>query len=586
MRHSAITIAAFAVLTLPPTTGPAQDGPVQAELRALAHRVPRFGVSDLPATGKVEVGPDRSLTIDDLRGVPLDDNPPALGPPTRAYPAEMTDDCPPDERPYIARDIAPFRFRYFDCEFNYGGWHNWAMIDYASAHGFNIVFPYNRKPSDWTNVPPGTAWLKWGGFVDWGAWLKEHQIPDLRYDRLVDLDLVKALLNAGTFRHDPEFQVLMVDMEHPWLNPDDLRKQPWYPANAPEAERLAFETKWYEGYALTYVAPIEAARREGWKSVGVYGTQPFLRQWWGLEKVVVEPDTYWAWPAFGRQIQQASDVIYPDVYCFYWSPQNVAYTLTNLDFCRKLAASAPERKPMRPYYWTLLHGGDANYHWWSNQPLTNEETRAMFAMCFFTGCEGLVLWNWSDVGSHQVPREVKEGADVMVGSRLEAKQEGAAEGAAPVAFERYDALHVRGVDGQGLARFQRIEKENWGDFGLTDDKPIYVIARDELIRHLRPSAEPVAAVVEGLALAKPFEYLLRHGEVKIDIPAQEQFAKTLPIVRRVKLGRVHLLATYDPQCVFGGPPRRIVLDDFDGHEGLTVTLPADSETRLFVLQER
>lgn len=98
-------------------------------------------------------------------------------------------------------------------------------------------------------------------------------------------------------------------------------------------------------------------------------------------------------------------------------------------------------------------------------------------------------------------------------------------------------------------------------------------------------SEPVAAMIEGMALVKPFEYLLHHGEVKIDVSAHEQFARTLPIVRRVTLGGIHVLITYDPMIVHGGEPRPIVLENFDGHEGLTLTLPADSETRVFALEE-
>ena len=108
---------------------------------------------------------------------------------------------------------------------------------------------------------------------------------------------------------------------------------------------------------------------------------------------------------------------------------------------------------------------------------------------------------------------------------------------------------------------------------------------EELKAHLRLKSEPVAAMIEGMALVKPLEFLLRYGEVKIDVSAREQFKKTLPIVRRVKLANVHVLITYDPQVVYGGDAREIVLENFDGHQGLTLKLSADSETRIFILKE-
>ena len=59
----------------------------------------------------------------------------------------------------------------------------------------------------------------------------------------------------------------------------------------------------------------------------------------------------------------------------------------------------------------------------------------------------------------------------------------------------------------------------------------------------------------------------------------------LPIVRRVKLGRVHAVITYDPTVVHGGEARRVELPNFDGQRGLTLSLPADEKTRLFILRE-
>ena len=121
--------------------------------------------------------------------------------------------------------------------------------------------------------------------------------------------------------------------------------------------------------------------------------------------------------------------------------------------------------------------------------------------------------------------------------------------------------------------------------------------RADFLAQMRPKSEPVAAMIEGMALVKPLEFILRHGEVKIDVPATQQFAKRLPIVRRVKLGRIHVLITYDPNVIHGtqptgetkppgsGKPRWIILENFDGAAGRTLELPAGAQTRAFVLIE-
>jgi hypothetical protein len=251
------------------------------------------------------------------------------------------------------------------------------------------------------------------------------------------------------------------------------------------------------------------------------------------------------------------------------------------------------KKPVRPYYWTLLHGGGSGWRWWSQQPIANEETRAMFAFGFFTGFDGFVLWNWSGTGNHHVPPplKIKDSSsgnwvahDVMVKDDFKLKSDNSSE---VFEFRRYDVLKILDVDeNSGIAHFQRIEKDNpGGNYGIADDKPKFSMPSAELINHLRPSSDPVSAMIEGMAIVKPFEYILKHGEVKIDVSAQQQFGdpSTPPIVRRVKLGRIHIIATYDPKCIYGGEPRQIILKDFDGNKGLTLRLPADAETRIFVI---
>jgi hypothetical protein len=570
----------------------------EAELAALATKVPTFRVVPLPDQGDLALRPDQSLTVEHLRGVQLQDDEPALGELAKPYDPRMTDAYPPGEAPYVAKGIRPFRFRYFNCEFNYGGWHNFGMTDYAATHGFNILFPYTRKLDEGKHLPPGTKWLGWGGFINWHTWFGEHGLPDGRYDLLADMDLVAIHLKEGKFkRPDPPTNLkeagdfLMIDMEHPVLSPEKLRTQDWYPKDADEAARKTFETNYYLGYAKTYTSAVEAARKQGWRNISIYGWQPYGRTWGGLEKPEVDPGGNHAWNTFGKRIYDTVDIINNSVYCFYWSPQNVAYVLSNIDSNMALVDSMPVRKPVRPYFWTLLHGGGGGWRWWKGQPVASEEERAMTAMAFFTGIDGFDTWNWSGTGNHhQSPVLVGKdkdyfasGADVMLRDGFDLAPEG---GGKPEAFRRYDVLHVTAADKDtGMVRFQKILKNTKG-YGIDDRHPTFSMPMGDLRPHLRIKSEPVAAMIEGMALVKPFEYILRHGQVKIDVPSREQWKDVLPISRRVQLGSIHLVITYDPKVVYGDAPRRIVLPDFAGRKGLTVTLPADSQTRIFVFSEQ
>jgi hypothetical protein len=366
----------------------------------------------------------------------------------------------------------------------------------------------------------------------------------------------------------------MIDMEHGLIKPEKLREQEWYPADASEAERAAIEKRYYDGYAQTYIAPVEAARQNGWSDISVYGWQPFSRTWWGLGDATVHPATDWAWNAFGREIYGSVDILNPSVYCFYWSRQNVAYTLANIDLNMKLVADTETQKPMRPYYWNLLHGGGSN-RWWKGLPLPDEDMRAMTAMCFFTGCDGLVLWSWSGTGNHHRP-QLKPGAHVVVSTEFALAPEA---GGDEDQFERYDVLHVDAVGDDGTIRFRRIDPKA-GNTGLTENAPAFAMERGALEPLLRPASSPIAAMVEGLALAKPLEYLLSHGTVAIDVPAQQQYAETLPIVRRVTLDGTHAIATYDPLALTGAGGRSVTIEI----GGTSVTAPADEQVRIFVVQ--
>ncbi|MFC1596505.1 hypothetical protein ACFL5Q_00975 [Planctomycetota bacterium] len=212
-----------------------------AELRALSAKVPEFQVVPLPTKpGEVALKPGQSLTVEHLRGVDLDDDPPVLRSPAKPYDPRMTDAYPAQKAPYVAAGIRPFRFKQFNCEFNYGGWHNFAMADYASAHGFNIIYPYVREIDQASHLPHDAKWLTWGGFVNWHEWFADHGLPDARYDLLADKDLVKIHTDEGKFNRPADRttlksrgEYLMIDMEHPVLPPDRLRQQSWYPHDAP-----------------------------------------------------------------------------------------------------------------------------------------------------------------------------------------------------------------------------------------------------------------------------------------------------------------------------------------------------------------
>lgn len=583
------------------------DPQAVAALARLSRAVPRFTVLDLPTSGTVDVPIGATLTIEDLRGVTLDDDPPILGQ-SPVYTPGVGDGLGPAERVFPARGIAPFRFRYFTNEFNITGRGTAELQDYASAHGFSLMA--FRSPEEAPHLPQGARALKWLSRAA-PKDIDQHGRYDLLAERADHEDLAAVYasdpFSASSYTpRQPGYELLMIDIEHPVLKPEALRTQAWYPQGGDPAARAAFEARYYRGYAQMYMSAITAARRAGYPQVSIYGWYTVPRTWWGLERLHPDPTTDWAWNAYGKDIYPLVDVIHPSVYCFYVAAQNVAYTLANLDLTRGFLDALPQRKPMRPYYWLKYHGGGATgIVWWANQPIVDEEVRAMHAMAFFTGIDGIDQWDWfSDPRFAGVPDPALDN-HLMVGSPFTCAPEG---GGTAQAFARYDVLHVLdGDQATGETRFQLIVKDRGPGYGVGEGMPVYRMPRDRLRPHLRPWLENAAAMFEGLALVHPFEYLLSRGTVQVDVSAQEQFAKTLPIVRRVKLGRYHVLITYDPNVLYArlkageqtgldaGTDHRlkvntamagkgIVLQDFAGHRGLTLRLPADDQVRIVVLR--
>jgi hypothetical protein len=588
------------VLGLVGATGPEKPGTepaqlVAREIAALSRKVRKFKVVPLGGGGTQILTTSQSVTVEDLRDINLDSNPPKLRKLEEPYSETEQDGIAADQAaPYVASGILPFRFKYFNCEFNYGGWHTLQMQEYAACHGFNIIYPYVRKLSQRSRMPSGTQWLNWGGVINWETWMPQHGIPAGRYDLLNAMDVQGTLLKEGILSdHRPsESQYNMIDMEHPVLMPEALRTQSWYPQNGSIGQQADFESKYYSGYVQTYVATLRAAKKLGFKNVSTYGWEPFPRTWWGLDKFQLDVNNFEPWKLFGRRIHDscAVDILNPSLYVFYWSPQNVASTVCNLDFNRQLTTSCRNPLPIRPYYWTQLHGGDANPHWWKEQPVPNEEATAWTFFGLMSGIDGFDLWNWSGVGNHNAPNPLTSlvngkvvGNDFCVKNEFNAKT--TVSPGRMMKFHRYDFIHVTTVDAaSNTVRFQRLDVTNAdGKYGLTESQPEYQLPTRDLVANLRANAEPVAGVVEGMALAKVFEEFLHFGKLQSDESSLKEFLEATPIFRRIRLGKYDLIATYDPKVVYGSPARNIVLKDLAGQKGRVLQVPADGQLRVWVL---
>ena len=459
-----------------PAAADADPEEAVADLLAdLAESVPGFHVVDLPRSGAVGLEMVDSLTVDDLRGVALDPDPPAIGEPETPLPANLTDGYEPGTGPYVADDIAPFDFDAFTNEFRFWGNHNGEITAYARAHGYDVIESFGIPPDAWSHLPEDTLW---GGKIQftWDAWMREHELDVRRYNQLPPRDdLIRMLIDEGRVWGPGAKHVLMLDLEHP--PPLDsaealpanqfrssLQGQSWYPADAGEAERLAFEKAYYDGYVNTYLAMVEAARQMGWATVGIYTGNSTLQAiaptWWGLATATTDTDLMrWRWDAYNRELIEGVDVLLPSVYAPYWSRSHVAYALANTDLNVQELHERGVDTPILPYFWIQAKAGGGGWRWWNRLTLPDEDLRAMTALSFFTGIDGTVNWAWSATSNFsRTWWEIKPLATVQAGQTLDLRSE-APERWPDATAQRYDALYVSDVDDNNNVRMQAIKTD-------------------------------------------------------------------------------------------------------------------------------
>ena len=577
----------LAALFVPPVViaeQPVRDTPaVNREITLALEKFSNFKLLKIGnKTGTINVDPSIGLTVEDLRGIELDDRPPKLARQI-SYGRQFVDNSPRGRAPYVAKNIKPFRLDHFNCEFNYGGHHNNLMQDYASLHGFNTIALYRRTKVQQDVFPPGTRISKWKGISAYRTkWFKEKQIPSGRYD-LLDDSHFQISATPSNPQENRQLAHLMLDMEHAVLPPQRLVKQKWYPRTNTEQ----FAKKYYLNYAKTITSFVDAYHRVGFQNIGIYGWQPFHKAWVPMIRNLPLPRD--GWEAFGKRIYQHVDVIHNSVYCPYSSGRNVAYVLASIEENVHRVDEMPIKKPIRPYFWPLISGGGKGDRWWREIPHPNEDQLAMIAMSFFTGTDGIVIWNWSGTSSHHKPssdsfngKKNKGFHTVMVGKPFRMSK---ADGSFEI-FQRYDCLHVTNV-GNGSMSFQKIDPAaKKTNYGISPNSYTFNANSAALRNYLRPRSEPISAVVEGLALIKPFEYSLKTGTPKIDHDAPTDFRKYNPLLRRVVNGNYHLVITYDPRSFRTGEKRPVKVQNFAGRDGLDLIFPADEHPRIFVVANK
>jgi hypothetical protein len=233
-------------------------------------------------------------------------------------------------------------------------------------------------------------------YADYPGRQKERIVPDGAnpwkkppfFERIIRRNIAQKR-GLQLFVHDIEFQ-FEEDLGKLWADPE-LRKLSG--ARTPEGFKDAYYREWGSWYAL----PCQWAKEKFPESpVGIYGPQPFRRDYWGVAgKDAQQIDgTHETDADLWEHIHPSVDFVIASIYCFYDNPGSVYYMASNVEENRRRIVGHGE-KPLYAYTWLRYHNSNKKL---GSRELDGYLVEAMAVLPYFCGARGVVLWGWEPKG--------------------------------------------------------------------------------------------------------------------------------------------------------------------------------------------
>ena len=248
----------------------------------------------------------------------------------------------------------------------------------AAAHGFEMVdllntysdYPGKQKENIGTALATNRN----------NPWRK----PDF-FERIVKRNIAERGDSGAIFVHDIEF-AFEEDADKAWADPAVRAASH---AATPEQFAAAYFREWASWLSL----PCRWAKeRFPGHPVGIYGPQPFRRDYWGLSgKSAQQIDgTHRTDAELWQYIDPTVDFYIASVYVFYEDPGSIYYIAANIE--ENVARTRRfGNKPLYAYEWLRYHDSNKEK---GNCELAPWLVEAMAVLPYFSGARGLVLWGW------------------------------------------------------------------------------------------------------------------------------------------------------------------------------------------------
>lgn len=247
----------------------------------------------------------------------------------------------------------------------------------AAAHGFEQVALLNT-------------------YSDYPGKQSEKIVPNRKnpWDKPVFFERIIRRNIDGT----PPQAIFVHDIEFPFEeNTEALWQEAGLRTLAHATTPQAFRDAYYREWASWFTLPCRWAKQKYTDvPVGIYGPQPFRRDYWGVSgKDAAQIDgTHTTDGELWRHIAPAVDFCVASIYCFYDTPGSVYYMGANIE--ENVQRMSPYgAKPVYAYLWLRYHDSNAKL---KGQEVADYLAEAMAILPYFCGARGTVLWGWEPKG--------------------------------------------------------------------------------------------------------------------------------------------------------------------------------------------
>lgn len=261
---------------------------------------------------------------------------------------------------------------------NVSGGDDFTNFAEAERHGFQLVDLLNTY-ADY----PGQQQENINTFLETNRanpWNKPEY-----FERVIHRNINQMNAKGALFIHDIEFEFEQ-NFDKAWADP--VVRATFGTRNKAQFSK-AYIAQWASWLAL----PCEWAKQAYPKEpVGIYGVQPFHRDYWGLagQSAKQIDGTHILDGELWKYLDPVVDFYTASVYVFYDDPGSIYYIASNIEEnvqrTRKYG-----NKPVYAYEWLRYHSSNPQL---GERELAPYLVEAMAVLPYFSGARGLVLWGW------------------------------------------------------------------------------------------------------------------------------------------------------------------------------------------------